>query len=955
MGNTPAKESRQGDAGGPSGHRSHRTSLAPALDPSASSSSRHHQSSRTRNRTSRNDLGSLLGITHSNNSRTETSHERRETRAEREARRLERERVNRIKDRERSIREESVDGGFLVTMGVYVGTEDFSKENVRHLQIERKLAPFWRGLNDFSESWTEHQIIAAARGLPIPPADQPPPAELIPRPASHHASPTASSPNLNNLTVPMGPRTLSAASDRSGSNIGSASPLPISGPSAGKGSTSPFKPRTKALAAALSLGSSRNGSGNELTPREINLPSDPFVNGQALEVFLYKEGAECPICFLYYPPYLNHTRCCDQPICSECFVQIKRPDPHFPDSHENGDNQEASPEAAEMLISEPATCPYCQQPELGVTYDPPPFRRGLTYTLSSSVGQLGTAMSSNSSLGSTSPSPFASPPPSGAGSGRRRTHSLSANAPNVITTDRVRPDWAAKLAAQRNHLARRAAAATALHTAAFLMSDNNGRSFGGRMSRFSRRNTGDNNAGDSGRAGPSAAGAEAAAASTGPEPAAQSSNPRRSVLVGPRQSHMENLENMMLAEAIRLSLAAEEDRKRKADKEERKEAKKREKEERKAAKAAAKGNPYSGSGHSSASGSTLSLSLSNLGRRRGNSAASNLRVEATTANAMASTGSSSPPKATAPAAAAPATAPAPANTNDKGKGVDRGGPAQTSPESEIGKSNVDALDPAAATLTSSPAPAPSAAPRPIPSPLHSAGPSHLRQMSSASSGSSSASQSQSNSYQNPSYLQSTDPRSSGISLSGKSDNSDEAGGRSGDENETEPNYNFSSLAQMVGVELEGINAGRRLSQIGENRVEEENAVAADKRGSLHEQSEHVEDVLLTAQSDARGVDGQHQSEGVVDTKGEDEDLAQSVATITQDAGNSTAPQHPKVQVEGREKEEEPLGGNADTPQLVVTPGTPMMGDGEAADCKRLGFQGTQTVDVAGEQPQAIAQ
>lgn len=40
-----------------------------------------------------------------------------------------------MKDREKSIREESVDGGYLVTMGVYVGPEDYSKEVVRQIQV----------------------------------------------------------------------------------------------------------------------------------------------------------------------------------------------------------------------------------------------------------------------------------------------------------------------------------------------------------------------------------------------------------------------------------------------------------------------------------------------------------------------------------------------------------------------------------------------------------------------------------------------------------------------------------------------------------------------------------------------------------------------------------------------------------------------------------------------------
>jgi hypothetical protein len=41
----------------------------------------------------------------------------------------------REKERERSMKEESVDGGYLVTQGVYTGTEDFSKAVVRQLMV----------------------------------------------------------------------------------------------------------------------------------------------------------------------------------------------------------------------------------------------------------------------------------------------------------------------------------------------------------------------------------------------------------------------------------------------------------------------------------------------------------------------------------------------------------------------------------------------------------------------------------------------------------------------------------------------------------------------------------------------------------------------------------------------------------------------------------------------------
>lgn len=90
-------------------------------------SSRHHRSSRA-------DL-SFLGIGSSSERDLTTLETRRETKQDREARRLERERLAREKERERSMREEHVDGGYLVTQGVYVGPEDFNKAVVRQLMV----------------------------------------------------------------------------------------------------------------------------------------------------------------------------------------------------------------------------------------------------------------------------------------------------------------------------------------------------------------------------------------------------------------------------------------------------------------------------------------------------------------------------------------------------------------------------------------------------------------------------------------------------------------------------------------------------------------------------------------------------------------------------------------------------------------------------------------------------
>ena len=60
---------------------------------------------------------------------------RRESKHEREARKLEKDRIARLKERERSMREEHVDGGYLVTQGVYTGIEDFDKSIVRQLMV----------------------------------------------------------------------------------------------------------------------------------------------------------------------------------------------------------------------------------------------------------------------------------------------------------------------------------------------------------------------------------------------------------------------------------------------------------------------------------------------------------------------------------------------------------------------------------------------------------------------------------------------------------------------------------------------------------------------------------------------------------------------------------------------------------------------------------------------------
>jgi hypothetical protein len=319
-----------------------------------------------------------------------------------------------------------------------------------------------------------------------------------------------------------------------------------------------------------------------MSPQEMQLPKDPYVNGQPIEAYLYRQALECPICFLYYPPFLNKTRCCDQPICSECFVQIKRPDPHPPEHHDdepNGESSEAPvPSEEYQLVSEPATCPYCKMPEFGITYEPPPFRRGLAYA--NQPSHFKSAMSSSSSISSMGIN----------GHSRRRNQSLSIDSPLVITTDKIRPDWAKKLADARAHALRRAAAATALHNAAYVLGNN-----GEGSSRFSlgrRRRTFFNPEGDMpaninlGNVGSLLAAADRQQAMANRDTDGQNDLfPGRS---SSRRSRIDTLEELMMMEAIRQSIAAEEDRKKREEKEAAKKAKKDEKQRQKELKEAKK-------------------------------------------------------------------------------------------------------------------------------------------------------------------------------------------------------------------------------------------------------------------------------------------------------------------------------------------------------------------------------
>ncbi|KAH8107180.1 hypothetical protein BXZ70DRAFT_281649 [Cristinia sonorae] len=242
--------------------------------------------------------------------------------------------------------EDTVDFGHLTPQGVYTGPRDWNQTTVAQLICERKLAPFYRPLEEYDDSWDDEQILAARKEPP-----------------------------------------------ESDSNQGEAG-----------------------ITRAESISSSNSRTHHKRPSATKEVVRQP-------EAAIYRGAVECPICFLYYPPNINHSRCCDQAICTECFVQIKRADP-----------------TTTHLVSEPASCPYCVQENFGVVYTPPSWRAG---------------------IGGDGSSPSFQDPPKGAHSSptaamKQRRRSYGADSPEVVTIDQIRPDWEAKLAAVRAAVQRRA-------------------------------------------------------------------------------------------------------------------------------------------------------------------------------------------------------------------------------------------------------------------------------------------------------------------------------------------------------------------------------------------------------------------------------------------------------------------------------------------------------------------
>ncbi|CAI4035613.1 hypothetical protein SMKI_13G2630 [Saccharomyces mikatae IFO 1815] len=329
---------------------------------------------------------------------------------------------------------ETVDGGFLAPFGCYSFEKlDYDATVVKNLIIKRMIAPFYTPLQDFDESWTRDELIKIVDGLPLHDTFDENLEEFEDVPIGNLRKPT-----FNELID----KSLSKKEQRRMHARIFRARLYKKRIIWQENESETFLERKldmKRIDSKL-----RNASDNRSnqTKKNHHLPSDD------LKYVLYKNGSECPICFLYFPGPFNHSKCCQQPICTECFVQIKRADPHFP--HDEVDPTEPPTNDDEkdpnLLTSEPANCPYCATANFSITYQPPTDRE--------------------TGIGGMPPESYVyrngaiSKPDDG------KPHV------SVITSDTIRPDWETKLNKERSRLMRRSANATAIHISNRLIDPN---------------------------------------------------------------------------------------------------------------------------------------------------------------------------------------------------------------------------------------------------------------------------------------------------------------------------------------------------------------------------------------------------------------------------------------------------------------------------------------------------
>jgi len=164
--------------------------------------------------------------------------------------------------------EETVDFGYLVPQGgIYPSVpRDWNQAIVGQLIVNRKLAPFYRPLEDYQENWDDEQILASL--------SRSPPQDGVSAPEDAGAG----APSSNNATISASPSAITG----SGADSGTPPPPP---PPTSISHAPHHQSATSALRHAAGKSASRSSQANKELQRN-------------LEALVYRGAVDCPICFL---------------------------------------------------------------------------------------------------------------------------------------------------------------------------------------------------------------------------------------------------------------------------------------------------------------------------------------------------------------------------------------------------------------------------------------------------------------------------------------------------------------------------------------------------------------------------------------------------------------------------------------------------------------------------------
>ena len=183
------------------------------------------------------------------------------------------------------------DGGSLAPHGIYPGQPDYNPTHVLKYIRERRLAPFYKGLDDYEDDWTDYQLSYFVKEGKLPPTAEPPSPVSVDsaaasgnKPPSNSSTPSLMLPTSVDELRPSSPRIRGMSVVETGQVVAGTSDSPLSINSTSL--TVPTDKRTRPRA--------------QTTGSSTLIPT----KGKPLEVVVYRGAIECPVCFLVSTPAL---------------------------------------------------------------------------------------------------------------------------------------------------------------------------------------------------------------------------------------------------------------------------------------------------------------------------------------------------------------------------------------------------------------------------------------------------------------------------------------------------------------------------------------------------------------------------------------------------------------------------------------------------------------------------